>query len=78
MGDETESTYDKPRQMRVPKSEWLPFDEATKAIHPEGRGSRARVLREFMRWYMRRPGARPPERPSVGPWSDPDWLPPED
>jgi hypothetical protein len=63
--------YDKPRQFRAPDSEWGPFEEATKAMHPEGRSPRARVLREFIRWYMRRPGARLPERPPAGPWSTP-------
>lgn len=79
MGDETETDYDQPRQFRAPDSEWLPFEAATKAMHPSGRSPRARVLREFIRWYMRRPGAKLPERPPVdaGPWSDPEWMPPK-
>ncbi|MFE0101233.1 hypothetical protein [Streptomyces sp. NPDC059009] len=60
-----------PRQFRALKSEWEPFEDAAKAIHPTGRGPRAKVLREFIRWYMRRPGARLPERPPAGPWSKP-------
>jgi hypothetical protein len=63
--------YDKPRQFRVPDDEWLPFEHATKAIHPAGRSPRAAVLREFIRWYMRRPGAKLPIRPEAGPWSTP-------
>ena len=51
---------------------------ATKAIHAEGRSPRARVIREFIRWYMRRPGAKLPARPDAGPWSDPDWMPTKD
>lgn len=70
MAPDTE--YDQPRQFRAPDSEWQPFEDATKAQHPTGRGPRARVLREFMRWYMRRPGAKLPERPPVGPWSETD------
>jgi hypothetical protein len=70
MADDTETSYDKPRQFRVPDDEWLPFDDATKAVHPTGRGARAAVLREFMRWYMRRPGAKLPSRPETGPWSE--------
>ena len=61
--------YDQPRQFRVPDDEWLPFEQATKAQQPTGRGPRAAVLRQFIRWYMRRPGAELPERPPAGPWS---------
>jgi hypothetical protein len=67
MADDTE--YDKPRQMRIPDDEWKPFENAAKAQHPEGRSPRAAVVREFIRWYMRRPGAKLPERPAAGPWS---------
>lgn len=63
--------YDQPRQFRVPSSEWDPFEQAARAVHPEGRGPRGPVLREFIRWYLRRPGAKLPERPSAGPWSTP-------
>lgn len=78
MTPDTDSPYDKPRQFRVPDEEWLPFEAATRAVHAEGRSPRARVLREFMNWYMRRPGAKPPQRPDAGPWSDPTWMPPKD
>lgn len=61
--------YDKPRQMRIPDGEWIAFEAATKAQHPVGRSPRAAVVREFMRWYMRRPGAKLPDRPAAGPWS---------
>jgi hypothetical protein len=70
--------YDPLHKFRAPMSEWLPFLKATKAVHPTGRSPRAKVIREFIRWYMRRPGAKPPERPPVGPWSDPGWMPDED
>lgn len=63
--------YDKPRQFRVPDDEWVPFEAATKAVRPNGRSPRASVLREFIRWYMRRPGAKLPTRPDAGPWSVP-------
>lgn len=71
MSPDAETDYDKPRQFRAPEVEWEPFEAATKAVHPAGRSPRARVLREFMRWYMRRPGAKLPERPPAGPWSAP-------
>ncbi|MFI6856528.1 hypothetical protein [Streptomyces sp. NPDC050416] len=63
--------YDVPRRFRAPDDEWFPFGDATRAVHPEGRSPRAKVLREFMRWYMRRPGAKLPERPPAGAWSTP-------
>lgn len=69
MSPEVDSEYDRPRNFRAPDSEWVPFEAATKSVHPEGRSPRARVLREFMRWYMRRPGAKMPERPPAGAWS---------
>ncbi|WP_377271900.1 hypothetical protein [Peterkaempfera sp. SMS 1(5)a] len=67
--------YDKPRQMRIPDDEWLPFEAATKAQHPTGRSPRAAVIRDFIRWYMRRPGAKLPDRPAAGPWSTPSTAP---
>ncbi|MET7956366.1 hypothetical protein ABZT07_20660 [Streptomyces sp. NPDC005317] len=56
-----------PRQMRIPDGEWLPFDAAAKA---QGQ-TRAGVVRELIRWYLRRPGAKLPVRPEAGPWSAP-------
>lgn len=29
-----------------------------------GAGKRSAVIRDFLRWYLRRPGARLPERPT--------------
>ncbi|MFF3128552.1 hypothetical protein ACFVRD_41220 [Streptomyces sp. NPDC057908] len=53
------------RQMRIPDDEWLPFADAAKA---QGL-TRAAVVRELVRWYLRRPGAKLPARPDAGPWS---------
>ena len=58
-------------KVRVMKSEWEQFGEAARTVHPEGRSPRSRVLRDFMRWYMRQPGAKQPDRPDTGPWSTP-------
>ncbi|MFC8723680.1 hypothetical protein [Streptomyces bacillaris] len=66
-----ETSYDAPQRFRVPLADWVAFDEATRAQRPKGRGPRGQVLREFMRWYMRRPGAKLPERPPAGTWSTP-------
>ncbi|RLU81086.1 hypothetical protein CTZ27_33120 [Streptomyces griseocarneus] len=54
------------RQMRIGE-EWLAFDDAAKSQGTE----RAAVVRSFIAWYLRRPGAKLPERPPVGPWSTP-------
>ena len=77
MTPDPETEYDIDRRFRAPDGEWEPFEAATRAAHPEGRSPRGRVIREFMRWYMRRPGAVLPERPPVGPWSDPVAEPTE-
>lgn len=71
MPEQLESAYDKPRQMRIPDSEWAPFQDAARAARPAGRSPRAAVVRQFIRWYMRRPDAKLPTRPLVGPWSQP-------
>lgn len=69
--DDDEDKYDRARRFRAPDDEWEPFGQATRTVHPDGRSPRAKVLREFIRWYMRRPGARLPKRPPAGPWSTP-------
>jgi hypothetical protein len=71
MTPDTETSYDPQRKIRAPDDEWEPFEAATRAVHPEGRSPRSRVIREFIRWYMRRPGAQLPKRPPAGPWSNP-------
>lgn len=70
MTPDPDAEYDTARRFRAPDGEWEPFEAATRAVHPEGRSPRGRVIREFMRWYMRRPGAKLPERPPAGPWSN--------
>ncbi|MDT0469927.1 hypothetical protein [Streptomyces gibsoniae] len=69
--DVEESEYDKARRVRMPDDEWDPFLQAAQTMHPTGRSPRGRVIREFVRWYLRRPGAKLPERPPAGPWSEP-------
>lgn len=61
------ATHTPPRQMRIPDDEWLPFAEAAKELG----ATRAEAVREFIRWYMRRPGSKTPARPDAGPWSTP-------
>lgn len=66
-----DADYDSPKRFRAPDEEWEAFEAATRAIYSEGRSPRGRVLRDFMRWYMRRPGAKLPDRPPAGAWSKP-------
>jgi hypothetical protein len=61
------ATHTPPRQIRIPDDEWLPFDDATKAAGK----TRAEVVRELIRWYMRRPGTKQPDRPDASDWSTP-------
>lgn len=71
-----DSDEDFTAKVRMTKSEWERFNRATLSVHGKaGRPPRSRVIRDFMRWYMREPGAKQPERPEVGPWSDPSISP---
>lgn len=47
-----------PRQIRI-GDEWFEFDEAAKSMGTE----RAVLVRQFIAWYLRKPGAELPERP---------------
>jgi GIY-YIG catalytic domain. len=52
-------------KFRMLNSEWALFGQAAKAAGT----NRSALLLEFMAWYMRRPGAKRPQRPPAGPWS---------
>lgn len=52
-----------PRQIRI-GDEWYDFDRAAKAQGTE----RATLIREFIAWYLRQPGAKLPTRPDVEAW----------
>ncbi len=72
----TSDDYEKPKAVRIPTvEEWEPFEAATRAVHKTGRSPRTAVIREFIRWYMHRPGAKLPKRPEPGPWSTPPEPP---
>lgn len=45
------------QHIRIPEDDWIAFKTVT------GRGA-AGVIRDFVRWYLHRPGARLPQRPS--------------
>lgn len=46
------------RQMRIPDDEWDDFDTAAKILGTD----RAKLVREYIRWAIRRPGAKAPQR----------------
>lgn len=48
-----------PRQIRIPDEEWADLDDAAKSQGTD----RSKVVQQFVRWYLRRPGAKLPERP---------------
>jgi hypothetical protein len=56
-----------PRQIRI-GDEWYDFDAAAKAQGTE----RAALVRDFIAWYLRRPGAKLPARPDVEAWQQED------
>lgn len=49
------------RPIRVPLDLWARFGEAATRAGTD----RSAVLRDFMRWYAREPGAKLPKRPAV-------------
>lgn len=53
------------RQIRI-GDQWYDFDAAAKAQDTD----RATLIREFIDWYLREPGARMPERPARGVWEN--------
>lgn len=47
------------RPIRIDLALWNEAGEATKAE----RTDRSAIIREFIRWYLRKPGAKLPQRP---------------
>jgi hypothetical protein len=47
------------RSVRVPDDEWDDAGEATAEMGTD----RAKIINQFLRWWLRRPGAELPERP---------------
>lgn len=50
------------RSIRIDDADWADADEASKRMGTD----RAKVINQLLRWYLRRPGAKLPERPPVG------------
>lgn len=57
------------RHLRAEDDVWDPFGAAVKRA---GQPDRSTVLRAFMQWYARRPGAKLPQRPAEQPGEKPD------
>ncbi|MGW6557923.1 hypothetical protein [Streptomyces hydrogenans] len=51
-----------PRQIRILDEDWSDFAAAADEVGSD----RATLVREFIRWYLRRPGAKLPSRPAQG------------
>ena len=47
------------RQMRISDEDWSDFESAAASRETD----RATLVREFIAWYLRRPGAKLPKRP---------------
>lgn len=47
------------RSVRVSEEDWKGFDEAAKRSGAD----RGTLIKQFIRWYLRRPGAKLPKRP---------------
>jgi hypothetical protein len=48
------------RSVRVNDEDWADLDTAAKSLGVD----RAALIKQFIRWYLRRPGAELPERPN--------------
>jgi len=53
------------RSVRVSDEDWADLEAATGTLDSD----RATVIKQFIRWYLRRPGAKLPERPAVASWA---------
>jgi hypothetical protein len=57
MVSRAKETHTTNRVVRIDDSDWADLGAAA------GERNRANVIRELVRWYLRRPGAKLPERP---------------
>ncbi len=51
------------RAMRIPDDEWSALGDTVKGTPADRTG----LVREFIRWYLRRPGVTMPKRPDPPP-----------
>lgn len=59
MADESEWKITKSKSLRLEDDLWDDLEPATKQVG----NTRTGVIRGFVRWYLRRPGAELPQRP---------------
>lgn len=73
MTPDTEASKTDSRNFRMNHADWAAFGAAIDAAHPDATTPRVRaqLIRQFIHWYMRRPGATLPDRPGKGSWSTP-------
>jgi hypothetical protein len=50
------------RHVRVADDDWDDLEAAARALGSD----RGKIINQFIRWYLRRPGAKLPERPKAG------------
>lgn len=53
------------RSVRVSDDDWDDLEAATSTVDSD----RGTVIKQFIRWYLRRPGAKLPERPAAASWA---------
>lgn len=63
VADETKWNKTPHRSIRLEDELWKPLEPAAKANGVD----RSTVIRQFVRWYLRVPGAKLPQRPTVEP-----------
>ena len=51
------------RSVRISDEDWGDFESATASMGTD----RAKAINQFLRWYLRRPGATLPKRPDAKP-----------
>jgi hypothetical protein len=56
------------RTIRAPDDLWEAFVAACPPAERGRSGGAAKVLYDFMEWYVRKPGAKQPKRPAVAAW----------
>jgi hypothetical protein len=53
------------RSVRISDEDWDDLEAATAAAGSD----RGTLIKQFIRWYLRRPGAKLPERPTPAFWA---------
>ena len=67
LGDVPNQPGTQHRSVRVSDEDWTDLDAAAKAAGSD----RAKIINQFIRYYLRRPGAELPERPARPERGDP-------